>query len=75
MLEKTARALGKHAEVSKVGTYIFSKPSLFFNEYTVSGPYTITRTVFLPKPWFRVANGIGAATDTTISIYNFVEEE
>ena len=75
MLEKTAHSLGKHAEICKVETYIFSKPSPFFNEYTVSGSYTITKTIFLPKPWFRVANGIGAATDATISIYNLLEEQ
>jgi len=37
------------------------------NEYTVSGSLATSKSIYLPKPWFRAVNGIGSGVDGVLT--------
>lgn len=65
-LSKTANMLGKSGTLTKEFN-LFSEGSLFFNEYSIEAANTVKTFVNLPKPWFRVVNGIGAGVDSLLN--------
>ncbi len=68
-LTKTANAFGKYPAVAK-STFSMLPASPFFDTYKVTQPLTpIISYIQLPKTWYRVANGIGAATDIIIGVF------
>jgi hypothetical protein len=58
--------LGKTNTIAKQFN-LFSKGTVFFDEYAVTYGHTIKGFVNLPKTWFRVVNGIGASVDSLIN--------
>jgi RHS repeat-associated protein len=65
-LAKTVSALGKQVSITKTFT-LFAQPSKFTNPYVVKMALGMERIIHLPKPWFRVVNGIGALADGLLS--------
>ena len=69
-LTKTVNILSKNVKISSQ-TFTMLKSSKFMNEYALEIG-SITRYVQLPKPWFRTVNGVGAGTDSLLTIDNLI---